>query len=65
MPCKTRQAAERGERTKPHYYLRAAGLRRFLVAGPGHAVAYHDDKAEQALQAFEARIDWSTWGRSR
>lgn len=58
MPCKTRQAALRGERSKPHYYLTTNRSRMFVQAG--YIWGHHP-----ALQAFEARIDWSTWGRSR
>lgn len=55
MPCKTRQAALRGERSKPHYYLRSPTTRFF---------DYYVGSLD-AIQAFEARIDWSTWGASR
>jgi hypothetical protein len=59
--CKTREAAIRGRRKKPHYYLKR-GWNYFMVAGEGLAAPNHDDAAEQAMKAFEARIDWSTWG---
>lgn len=62
MPCKTYQAALRGERSKPHYFLGSVRDRRFQVATSDDS---HTDSAERALQAFEARINWSTWGRSR
>lgn len=58
MPCKTRQAAGRGERTKPHFYLPSPTDRMFVQAQYtyGHL---------KRIEEFEARIDWSTWGRSR
>lgn len=62
MTCKTRRAVRRGKRSKPHYFLRPVkDLRRFDFYTCG--VSRHETLS--AIQAFEARIDWSTWGRSR
>jgi len=65
MPCKTRQAALRGERSKPHYWLGSAAPRRFLCKHPLGGSFKVEQQSMRALLRFEARIDWSTWGRSR
>ncbi len=65
MPCKTRQAARAGKRSIPHYFLGTKRDRRFLITTSDVGPDSHTDRAELGLQAFEARIDWSTWGASR
>lgn len=64
MPCKTRQAARAGERSKPHFYLPPTTDRIFVQAQYAGGPIRRID-GFKALLAFEARIDWSTWGRSR
>ncbi len=62
MPCKTRQAALK---PKPHYFLHLLPRRMFYQYLPADWRPMQVDVAERALSAFESRIDWSTWGRSR
>lgn len=58
MTCKTREAALRGEREKPHLFLNTRDDRVFCMA------FYHPNTIK-LIEAFESRIDWSTWGASR
>lgn len=53
--CKTREAAKRGERDKPHYYLYPSPSKVFNYVG-------HLDSLKP-IEVFELGIDWSTWGR--
>ena len=57
MTSKTREEAKAGKRDKPHYYL--VGIRSRMFLNTGGTCQW------RALEAFESRINWSTWGRSR
>lgn len=56
MPCKTRQAALRGERSKPHFYL---------IAGRLHVALPRDYAPPRPFDVSEVWAFASTWGRSR
>lgn len=56
--CKTREAAKRGERDRPHFFLCQNSANWFASFD-----WYGFPKALTEIKSFEARIDWSTWGR--